>query len=305
MEDAAYRLLFEASPRPMVLSERASGRIVAANAAAARLFGLSLDELRVRALGELKAPPSIELTPTEIELDGVAHVLTFVYDIRPYQTLERRFRLLVEKSADGIVLTDALGRITYTSPGADRLLGMLPGELVGVAAITRMHPDDARSVQRAAPGETVLNLHRSMHKDGRWRWFEAYTTNLTHDPAVAAHVTNFRDVNERHEADERLRRSEANFRSLIERLPTATLVHRNGRFLYVNPAAVAILGWDRPADLIGRGTLEFVHPDDADLLRQAMVETSTQGASQMLEVRMLRRDGSSVTIEGKSVLLDY
>ncbi|HET9993070.1 MAG TPA: ATP-binding protein, partial [Kofleriaceae bacterium] len=131
------------------------------------------------------------------------------------------------------------------------------------------------------------------------------TTNLAHEASIGAHVTNFRDVTERHEADERLRRSEANFRTLIERLPTATLVHRAGSFVYVNPAAVAMLGWDRPSDLVGRSTLEFVHPDDQEAIRQAMAQTTTSGASGSIEVRMLRRDGRTVTVEGKSVLLDY
>jgi PAS domain S-box-containing protein len=300
----------------MVLSDPESGRLIAASRGAAILFGYTLEEMLALTAAQLRDANgractkdglvlAIELTPTTIELDGKPYVFTFVYDIRPLAELEKRFRLMVESSTDGILLTDQLGRITYLSPGAERLLGVEPGELLGSAALPRIHPEDARVIKRPDPGETVVNLHRSIHKDGRFRWFEAYTTNLAHEVTIGAHVTNFRDVTERHEADEKLRRSEANFRTLIERLPTATLVHRAGSFVYVNPAAVAMLGWDRPSDLIGRSAIEFVHPDDQDSIRQAMAQTTTSGASGSIEVRMIRRDGRTVIVEGKSVLLDY
>jgi two-component system, cell cycle sensor histidine kinase and response regulator CckA len=300
----------------MVLSDPESGRVIAASHAALALFGYTKDEMLALTASDLRdangracakngAILDIDLTPTNIVLDGVGYVFSLVYDIRPLAELEKRFRLMVESSTDGILLTDPLGRITYLSPGAERLLGVDHGELLGSAAMPRIHPEDARVIKRPSPGETVINLHRSIHKDGRFRWFEAYTTNLSHEVTVGAHVTNFRDVTERHEADEKLRRSEANFRTLIERLPTATLVHRAGSFVYVNPAAVAMLGWDRPSDLIGRSAIEFVHPDDQEAIRQAMAQTTTSGASGSIEVRMIRRDGRTVVVEGKSVLLDY
>ena len=300
----------------MVLSDPESGRLIAASNGAATLFGYTQDEMGALTVSQLSdanghacskdgSVLAVELTPSKIVIDGKPYVFTFVYDIRPLAELEKRFRLMVESSTDGILLTDPLGRITYLSPGAERLLGVEPGELLGSPAMPRIHPEDARVIKRPDPGETVINLHRSIHKDGRFRWFEAYTTNLAHEATIAAHVTNFRDVTERHEADEKLRRSEANFRTLIERLPTATLVHRAGSFVYVNPAAVAMLGWDRPSDLIGRGAIEFVHPDDQETIRQAMAQTTTSGASGSIEVRMIRRDGRTVIVEGKSVLLDY
>jgi PAS domain S-box-containing protein len=316
VDDAAYRVMFEESPRPMVVADRADGRIVSANASWCALFGWSADELVTMTVVQLRdaagqpctkqgTPLELELMVSELELAGRAYTLTFVYDVRPYEALERRFRLMVEKSIDGIALTDPTGRVQYVSPGGARILGLEPSELVGAVGGMRMHPEDALSTSRPAPGETVINTIRMMHKDGNWRWLEAYTTNLSHDPSIGGHVSNFRNVTERHEADERLRRSEANFRTLIERLPTATLVHRGGRFVYVNPAAAAMLGWDRPADLIGRSTMEFVHAEDQALVQQGVAQTMALGASTSLETRMIRRDGSTVSVESKAVLLDF
>jgi two-component system cell cycle sensor histidine kinase/response regulator CckA len=316
VDDAAYRVLFEASPRPMALADRGDGVVIAANRTWCTIFGWTSEELVGKPIAELRdvsgrpcdkagKPLEIELMASDIDLGGRACTLTFVYDVRPYAELERRFRLMVENSADGIQLTDPAGRTQYLSPGGARLLGYDSAERVGSKAVLTVHPDDLRATIRPKPGETVQNTLRSLHTDGKWRWIEAYTTNLTNDSSVGAYVSNFRDVTERHEANERLRRSESNFRTLIERLPTATFVHRSGRFVYVNPAAVATLGWDRPSDLIGRPTVEFVHPEDHALVHEAMAQTVASGASAAIEARMIRRDGTPIVLETKAVLLDF
>jgi PAS domain S-box-containing protein len=250
-------------------------------------------------------PLDIELMVSDIEIGNRACTLTFVYDVRPYAALERRFRRMVENSADGITITDQNGRVQYVSPGGARILGFDADDRIGHNSTSTVHPEDLRTAVWPEPGKTVLNTTRSLHKDGKWRWIEAYTTNLTNDPSIGAYVSNFRDVTERHEASERLRRSEANFRTLIERLPTATFVHRGGAYVYVNPAAASMLGWDRPSDLIGRSQMEFIPPEDQAVVFQAIGQTVTTGASAMVEARMMRRDGSMITVEGKAVLLDF
>lgn len=316
VDDVAYRLMFEASPRAMALADRGDGVVIAVNRAWCTVFGWAESELvgtGMAALRDASGRPchrdghalDVELTSSNLDLGKRACTLTFVYDVRPYAALERRFRLMVENSVDGISLSDASGRVQYVSPGGARMVGRQPTEMVGFAGGTVVHPEDLAKALWPEPGETVLNTTRSMHEDGKWRWIEAYTTNLTADPSVGAYVSNFRDVTERHEASERLRRSEANFRTLIERLPTATFVHRGGAYVYVNPAAVAMLGWSRASDLIGRPQLEFIVAEDQPIVLQATAQTVTMGASAMVEARMMRRDGSMVTVEGKAVLLDF
>jgi two-component system cell cycle sensor histidine kinase/response regulator CckA len=316
VNDAAYRVLFEGSPRPMMISDRDSGALVAANAAAAAVFGYAVSELVGLPYAALRDEAGIprardgsmieaELVSNPIELEGRACVLTFIYDIRPNEAVARRFALMGEHATEGVTLTDSLGITRYVSKSVERILGLAPGDVIGTRGLGRVHPEDLRKLTLPAPGATVTSVQRTMHADGKWRWLESVTTNLHDDPAVRGFVANFRDVTERVEASERLRRSEANFRSLIERLPITTLVHRGGKFIYVNPAAVAMLGWDRPEDLIGRGALEFVVAEDRAVLRTSMLETVKTGASATVEARMVRRDGTIVSVEGKSVLLDY
>ncbi|HSN28731.1 MAG TPA: PAS domain S-box protein, partial [Kofleriaceae bacterium] len=150
-----------------------------------------------------------------------------------------------------------------------------------------------------------VHVVRVQHRDGRWLWIEASTTNLTNDPSVRAYVTNYRDITERYTAQEALRRSEASFRALFERSPIPTFVHREGTCVYANEAAAAMLGYDMSAQMAGRSMLEFVHPDEHDWVRSRQRTVAEHGQNERAESRMVRVDGTTVIIEANAVRVDF
>ncbi len=128
------------------------------------------------------------------------------------QRSERRFRALIENSADGILLADSEGRISYGSPGARRSLGYGMGEALGRPLEDLVHPEDRAAFERmneaarARPREPQRLALRARHKDGSYRVLEGSCTDLRSDESVRALVYNFRDVTEREEASARARR---------------------------------------------------------------------------------------------------
>src|SRR5207249_12281103 len=60
---------------------------------------------------------------------------------------ERRFRALVEHSADGILLLDAQGTITCVSRRASQVLGYAPEERLGSDVFAPMHDDDRPTIK--------------------------------------------------------------------------------------------------------------------------------------------------------------
>jgi len=127
---------------------------------------------------------------------------------------EREFRSLLEHGRDVISILDADGEIRFTSPAVERVLGYGRTELAGTALGGLVHPDDLPSllelVDRAilSPGRPRSGELRVRHRDGAWRMLEMVATSLIGDPAVRGIVVNSRDVTERREAEEALRRSE-------------------------------------------------------------------------------------------------
>jgi PAS domain S-box-containing protein len=127
---------------------------------------------------------------------------------RTYYHGERRFRALVENSADAISLIDAHGNLLYASASTTRILGYGFRELVGCNCLAVVHPDDVDRMGRilqdvlATPRCPMHWQARLVHKSKRWCWAEGTATNLLDDPNVRAIVSNYRDITERKTAEE-------------------------------------------------------------------------------------------------------
>lgn len=123
------------------------------------------------------------------------------------QSSERRFRKMIEKSGDMIVLINAQGRIVYVSESIQRILGYPIEEVLGRAATENVHPVDVTlwldvlsSLRNTASGSRSVRI-RVRHRDGRWLWLDINLTNLLNDPTVEALVVNARELGGRHPAD--------------------------------------------------------------------------------------------------------
>ncbi len=143
---------------------------------------------------------------------------------RALRASEERFRRLVERAWDGIVLVDAGGTIHFASESARRMLGYAPRELMGRPLFELMSADHRAAAETALrelqeqPGKTTTLEVRARHRNGSWRWVEAVVTNLLDDPSVGSIVLNYRDITERHQAERVLRESREQLRELARRL---------------------------------------------------------------------------------------
>jgi PAS domain S-box-containing protein len=159
---------------------------------------------------------------------------------------ERRFRALIEHSADGIVLLGREATILYASPSTERILGYDAGELIGLNIFNIVHPGDVESVRARfedsleRPGVVVQQRLRVLHKDLSWRWIETVGSNLLAEPDVQAIVVNYRDITERVQAEEQLRK----LSRAIEQSPTSVMItDLTGALEYVNPKFTEVTGY--------------------------------------------------------------
>jgi PAS domain S-box-containing protein len=106
-------------------------------------------------------------------------------------------------------------------------------------------------------------------------------------------------------ADEARKSSEATFRRLVEDAPLLVCIHRGGKILYANPAAVKTLGCLSADELIGRSTLSLLHPDDREVSAKGLGHAGREGVAPREERRFLRKDGSVGYGEVETIAIDH
>lgn len=116
---------------------------------------------------------------------------------------DSKFRALIEKSFDVIVLIDGRGKILYASPSIVRLYGRPIEEITGINGLKYIHPADFPKILKALallihnPKKTITEECRIKHKNGEWCWVTATATNLLQDENIRGIVVNFHDITER------------------------------------------------------------------------------------------------------------
>ncbi|MFZ4479809.1 MAG: EAL domain-containing protein [Rhodoferax sp.] len=105
---------------------------------------------------------------------------------------------------------------------------------------------------------------------------------------------------------EKLRQSEERYRTLTEWSPEPLIVHDGTTLLYVNPAAIRIIGAQCAQDLLGKPIMELVHPDFRAIVRaRVMTGVVQRSTSPMLEEKFLKLDGTAIDVEVQSTPISY
>ena len=213
---------------------------------------------------------------------------------------EERLRHIVEHAQDLIYYCDLHGHFTYVNPAAARVMKYSEQELLGRHFLTLIRADyqergaKVYTAQRAEGTPSTYFEFPSVTKDGDTVWIGQHV-QLVYDAGkiVAVHAI-ARDITCQKQAEERLRESEAKYRSLIER--AAFGIYRStedGHILEVNQALIRMLGYDSAAELIAVG-MAGVYQFPAD--RLALLDEYRGLPGGTVEMRWKRKDGTPILV---------
>ncbi|MDR1171976.1 MAG: PAS domain S-box protein [Bacteroidales bacterium] len=122
---------------------------------------------------------------------------------------EKRFRNIVDKLQDMVMIIDELGDITYVTPSCQTTYGYGEDELIGESAYSPVHPDDVSKVKAymhsVLQSEEIADCHyRIRRKNGEWANVKAVAVNMLHNPHIKGYVTTYTDVTEQTRAQKRI-----------------------------------------------------------------------------------------------------
>ncbi len=107
-------------------------------------------------------------------------------------------------------------------------------------------------------------------------------------------------------SQQQLRASEARYRQLVELDPDLIAIHSDERLVFINPAGARLLGAERPAELIGRPIMDFVHPDSRPLVAERLqhMDVTQTGVAPIAE-QFVRLDGTVIDVEVSGMPFTY
>ena len=211
-----------------------------------------------------------QLSATEEELRQNYETLS--HQEQALRESEEKFRVLVESSLDGIVITDFSGILLFSNAAAGRIVEAADyPSLIGKMNILEFiapafRPEVLRDFAQVMGGrDAYLVTYQLVTEKGRVIWAECIGRKITFGK-IPAMLVSFRDITDRKKAEEVLRESEKKFVTVFQNNPVPlTLTSADGgMFADVNEAFLSSTGYLRE-EVIGKTPRElglFVSPDD-------------------------------------------
>jgi len=221
--------------------------------------------------------------------------MSFLRDASATTYLRRELEEIFNMSVDMICIADMK---TFSFKKINKaftsVLGFTETELLNCSFLELIHPDDVEATKtvinaRLSLGEKILSFeNRYRTKDNNYRWLSW----VSHpEPERGLTYAIARDVTDKKIIEERLRKSEENYRLLIENQSDLIVkVDPEGRFQYVSQTYCDLFG-KTSEELIGQRFIPLVHKDDIENTLKEMEKLAIPPYSCRVEQRALTKIG--------------
>jgi len=230
------------------------------------------------------------------------------------RTLE--LRRILETSVDGIMITDSSDYIVQVNSAVEVMLGYGRDELVG-KHIWELMPADGEHQQRALDVIDALKIKEKIsgveqawqRKDGSLFHVEV---NFSLIKDIKSNTTGslacIRDVNDRKEAEEELRRSEERYHSLVDNANDAIIsTSKEGIIVSFNKKAEEMFGYARD-EIVGKAVTVLSPPRHRERQKKMFEEFCTTNrlhiVGKTMEGQGLRKDGHEFPMEGSTFVIE-
>jgi PAS domain S-box-containing protein len=224
---------------------------------------------------------------------------------------EEKYRNLVENSQDAIAIVDFKGNILFANKAAETLTGYTPkdGKRLNIRAVTptRLWPKSVAMLLNARMGKPIPYFEYELkRKDGTTVPVETGGQAVFEDGKPVAIQIITREITERKKAEETLRNSEDNYRSLFEKAGDGLVyVDWKGKIINVNAKAAEIAGVNRD-QLVGKSFLKLGligWKDIPMLLGRIKARAKGNPSGTTLDLSIRRKNGEERLIEATPTIM--
>ncbi|HKS24498.1 MAG TPA: PAS domain S-box protein [Thermoanaerobaculia bacterium] len=197
----------------------------------------------------------------------------------------------------------ATGRLTYVNRKLAESLGYTAREVLELDNVTDIVTEDQRGVvqemirRREAGDDREVRYHTKVRcRDGSVKDAEVHSVVV--DAGVARIVIGVAvDVTTQMASRRGLVEREEYFRALTEHLSDViAIVGSDCALTYVSPSASRVLGYETE-QLLGGDLWSTVHPDDAERLRNLLLDLKRGATTPCIEIRFRHKNGNWRTLE--------
>jgi len=252
--------------------------------------------------------PSLDATVLDMRLTvAERHVATREArrsDDERRQASDRRFRGLVERLpiVTYVAALEPAGTLQYVSPQVQHLVGVTATDWLTHPRrwIRHLHADDRQRVldllaHTVATGEPLHAEYRLLTDDGQIRWVRDEAVVIRREPPRRGYLQGvLLDITAHKEAEEALRRSEAQYRRIVDTAEEGVwIVDARGITTFVNRKMAELLGYT-VEELCGAPMAAFRAQDEET--RAARRERGAPGTTHFFDtdVQYRRKDGSTM-----------
>jgi PAS domain S-box-containing protein len=251
----------------------------------------------------------LECSYSVMKTDGkLAGILAIARDITERKKAERallesqqKFERLFSGIPEAAVFVDARDHVQDINSRFSELFGYSSEEALGKALDDLIVPADKREEAEILTQKSMVGYvdHETVRKrkDGLSIPVLMSAAPVTLEGQYTGCVVLYRDIAERKKIEEQLRESEERLRGITERSFDAILaMDLEGRITFVSFVAERIIGY-KPEEIKGKSLHTFFAEREIPKAAQAFAEVASGKSMRGLELELLRKDGSSVTVE--------
>lgn len=236
---------------------------------------------------------------------AVESVITDVSELKKIEVelaaSENKFRLAFNNSPNILAISGMdEGGFIEVNDNFEKILGFKREDIIGKSAfdlgLVRDKSGMDELVEIIKRYGRISNFEIEMiTKSGEIRTgeFSGEVTELDNRKCLILQVN---DITERKKAEKALEESREQYRQLIYNFPDGIIIHKEGKILYGNPAAMKLFGSMNPKDYTGKTMFDFVPEKSHGLLMERRRQFKEGKTPPQIEIKCLDINGNTIDV---------